>query len=288
MEQVTLTVFTDPMMGLSYESEPILRALETHFPGQIAIRYAMSWLVRDVRQFMSPEELSCDFPEGLRRYHKRLARIYESEEAIGGLPIAMPDLCLFSEAEPSTLPLNLACHAARLADGEKAERFLYRLRYATIVERRTTTDFAQLRRVAEETGIDADTFERHYRDGSARQALEQDLRLGQQLGIRALPAYLAACGERATVFQSFRYDDFVSAIYRVSGGTVQPRRPVLTPEALARLLETHPLISPIEVCAAFELDNTEAVREAITPLLAEGIVSIIEVPHGWFIRRNAT
>ena len=40
--------FTDPMMGLSYECEPIFRKLETHFPGRIEFIYVMSGLVRNV------------------------------------------------------------------------------------------------------------------------------------------------------------------------------------------------------------------------------------------------
>ena len=38
-ETVNLTVFTDPMMGLSYESEPILDALDRRYGKRLAIRY---------------------------------------------------------------------------------------------------------------------------------------------------------------------------------------------------------------------------------------------------------
>ncbi|MBR6889302.1 MAG: hypothetical protein IKN16_12805 [Selenomonadaceae bacterium] len=47
-EKITLVTFTDPMMGLSYECEPIFRKLETHFDGKIEFHYVMSLLVRDV------------------------------------------------------------------------------------------------------------------------------------------------------------------------------------------------------------------------------------------------
>lgn len=43
-----ITTFTDPMMGLSYESEPFLRQLETHFSQQICFVYAMGGLVENV------------------------------------------------------------------------------------------------------------------------------------------------------------------------------------------------------------------------------------------------
>ena len=56
MNKITLTTFTDPMMGLSYECEPIMRKLETHFAGQIDFRSVMGLLVRNVHDFMMPED----------------------------------------------------------------------------------------------------------------------------------------------------------------------------------------------------------------------------------------
>lgn len=46
MEQITVELFTDPMMGLSYESEPVYRKIETHFGDRLRFRYRMGWLVR--------------------------------------------------------------------------------------------------------------------------------------------------------------------------------------------------------------------------------------------------
>ena len=45
-EKISLVTFTDPMMGLSYEYEPIFRKLETYFAGKIDFHYVMSLLVR--------------------------------------------------------------------------------------------------------------------------------------------------------------------------------------------------------------------------------------------------
>ena len=56
MNKITLTTFTDPMMGLSYECEPVMRKLETHFAGQIEFHYVMGLLVRNVHDFMMPED----------------------------------------------------------------------------------------------------------------------------------------------------------------------------------------------------------------------------------------
>ena len=50
MNKITITTFTDPMMGLSWEYEPTFRKLETHFPGVIDFRYIMSVLVPDEKR----------------------------------------------------------------------------------------------------------------------------------------------------------------------------------------------------------------------------------------------
>ena len=88
-EKIVLTTFTDPMMGLSYESEPVMNRLKQEYGNQIEFRYVMSLLVWDVSDFMTPEERRMDAESGIRRYCERLAGIYKSEESIGGLPINM-------------------------------------------------------------------------------------------------------------------------------------------------------------------------------------------------------
>ena len=80
--KIIITVFTDPMMGLSYESEPILERLQIEYAGRIEVRYVMSLLVRDVSDFMTPDELALESEAGIQRYCERLAMIYKSEETI--------------------------------------------------------------------------------------------------------------------------------------------------------------------------------------------------------------
>lgn len=39
MSYITLMTYTDPMMGLSYESELMYRKLETHFANNLTLNY---------------------------------------------------------------------------------------------------------------------------------------------------------------------------------------------------------------------------------------------------------
>ncbi len=199
MDQIILTTFTDPMMGLSYECEPVYEQLASHYQGQIVFKYVMSGLVRDLSDFMLPEEIALPPEEGIRVYNRRLAGIYKSEEPIGGLPMNMDSFHLFDAAHRSSYPLCVAYKAAQLADTEKADAYLNRLRRATILEGRQTTLDEELISIAAEVGIDRSLFRQHYTDGSAQAAFRKDLEYTHSLGIRGLPACLVQCGNQAAL-----------------------------------------------------------------------------------------
>ncbi len=215
MEKVILTIFTDPMMGLSYESEPIMDRLQKEYGDIIEFRNVMALLVRDISDFMTPEERALKPEEGIPLYCKRLARIYKSEESIGGLPINMEGFCLFDKEHRSSKPLNLAYKAAQLADLEKADAFLVALRHATVINCLPTTHFDIIMKIVRETGIDEEPFIRHYQDGSSEAALNEDLAFAHRLGIHSLPAYLIQYKNKALLMQSFEYQDFSDAVKSV-------------------------------------------------------------------------
>ena len=217
MDKIILTTFTDPMMGLSYEQEPVYEKLAEHFGEQLVFRYVMSGLVRDVSDFMLPEELALPVDEGIRAYNKRLAGIYESEESIGGLPINMDGFHLFDTEHRSSYPLCIAYKAAELADAEKADAFLMRLRRATIVETRQTTCKEELVAVAREAGIDEVQFLRYFMDGNAEAAFQEDLKLTRSLGIHGLPSCLIQYKDKTILANGMMdFDGFISAFEKIS------------------------------------------------------------------------
>ena len=281
--RVRIITFTDPMMGLSYECEPMFRKLETHFENQVEFKYVMSGLVRDVYQFVNTADLRFGEKEAIKRYNKRLAKIYEGEESISGMPINMNGFCLFDTEHTSSIPLNLACKAVQLIAPEKADLFLYNLRYATIVDCRPTTHIEEILEVVRKTGIDVDRFIAAYNDGSAQAELDKDLALFKRIGLHSLPAYLIQYGEKGYLIQTFSYTDFLSVIDKITDGKIQPQAVEKSMENIKKLIEKHPLISPIEIKEALDFDSTEEVEEAIKPLED---IEIVSVPHGWFIKKK--
>ena len=212
MDKIIITTFTDPMMGLTYECEPIYDKLKEHYGDALEFKYIMA----DVSNFMTPDELALPAKEGIRKYNVRLAGIYKSEESIGGLPINMNGFHLFDEEHRSSHPLNIAYKAAQLADSEKADLFLYNLRHATVLETRQTTLTSEILNVAKETGINTALFMKHFSDGSAEAAFLQDLQYTKALGIYSLPSYLIQSGDQSVlVTKLIDFDSFKDIIRRI-------------------------------------------------------------------------
>ena len=197
--RITLTLFSDPMMGLAYECEPTLDRLAATYGDSLELVHAMVVLVRDVADFMTGEERALPPALGLARYNARLAQIYLDEETIGGLPMNMDDFRLFDTGHRSSEPLCLAFEAARIASPERAEAYLRALQRATIVDRRQTTRDEVLREVALETGVDPEAFDQALVFGSAAAALRSDRGLATRVGVSGLPALLINVGDAAVL-----------------------------------------------------------------------------------------
>ena len=104
----------------------------------------------------------------------------------------MDGFCLFDKEHRSSKPLNLAYKAAQLASPETADTFLIALRHATVLDCLPTTHFDIIMKIVRDAGVDEESFVRHYQDGSAETALNEDLAFARRLGIHSLPAYLIA------------------------------------------------------------------------------------------------
>lgn len=284
---VILTTFTDPMMGLSWEMEPVYRKLETHCGESVSFRYRMGLLVADVMRLVDPRDLPLGKDEAIRRYDDRLAQTYLDEEAIGGVPIVMDGFHLFSAEGSSTLRLCLAYGAARAMDPTRADEFLYALRYATIVETRPTTKVDEILRVARNVGLDDAELGRRMGGKEAKDALEEDLGLMRRLGIQGLPAILLSCGGRGLLLNGLAgYEEICAAMARITDDGLAPHEIAATPEALGSLLDRHPLISAPEVREAFDLPTYEAARDLAEPLVATGAARIAPVKRSWFLLRT--
>ena len=283
--RVTLTTFTDPMMGLSWEQEPVYRRLETRFGEQVEFRHRMVPLVPDVMLLVDPRDLPLGEAEAIRRYNKRLAQVYLDEEPIGGVPIVMDGFSLFSEEDRSTVGLCLAWEAADIVSPEGSEAYLYALRYATIVEGRRTVRTDVALEVACECGLDSDAMGRALRDGRANASLDGDRALAARLGIHALPAVLVSCDGRAELLNGLApYEVFAASVTRISDGMASPSLERACTDDLFGMMKAHPLMSAQEIVCAFGLDGLREAEALVKPLVGSGALMTESIKGSWFAR----
>ncbi len=288
-ECLKITVFTDPMMGLSYESEPVFRKLESHFGDLIVVRHSMGLLVRDVRDWIDRDEFAADDRKAVEDYNMRLADIYRNEESLGGLPINMDGFRLFSCERRSSYPLNLAFKAAELAAPAAAGRFLYNMRFATIAETRPTTMWDEIIRVVRMTGIDEGAFIAHCNDGSAESALSEDLAKLRALGFNRLPSYVLEYGAKhAHIQRLIGYDGLIYAIAQITGGLFRPHPVAGDADALRQMLAAHPLISLVEIRDALDLRNLDDADALAKTLVSTKEASFLGAWRGSFLLKTNT
>ena len=287
MSDIRLTTFTDPMMGLSYESEPMYRKLETHFANKITLNYKMALLVRNVYDLVNEEDLKVSNEYAISNYNKGLAKIYKSEEMISNMPIDMTNFNLFSVENISSYPLNLAYKAVEIIDKSVAERFLYNLRFATIVECKKTLDFNVILDVVKDTGIDKNKFIEMYHSSKVKQLFDYDYLIAKNLNIRLLPAYCLQIGNRNVLIKKLiDYDGIVDLISKMSNKKVKPNIVHFTLDDFKILLNKHPIISPIEVMEAYDFRSIDDVKKNIGPMIVNNEIEIKEVHNGWFIYKK--
>lgn len=283
MKKVTILHFTDPMMGLSYEMEPIFRKLETHFDEKIIFTNVMSVLVKNVFDFVNPADLSVSMNFALEKYLVKLAKIYESEEKISGMPILMKKCKIFSEKNLSSKPLNLAYKTALIVDKEKAENFLYNLRFATVVENRITTNFDEILKIAAESKIDAEKFKKVF-ENDAEKALEIDLSFCEKLFIRTLPTFLIEYDGEGKIFHGIlSYENFVEIISEMTNKKIQSKNFLATEENLKKLLSRHQKISSLEIKFAFDFEKIEDAEKFIFSYAEKNFLRMKKVKSVYFI-----
>lgn len=286
-DKLIITTFTDPMMGLSYESLPVFRKLETHFRDKIIYATKMAGLVKNVYDFVDQNDLRMYGKKvALNKYQARLAMIYLQEEKIGNLPIIMNNLQLFNETHTSSLPLNRAYKAVEMIDPSKAENFLYNLRYSTVVETNQTTSVTELTKVAVNSGLDEAKFLEVYESTASKEQMNKDFNLFNLLKINTLPAYLFQYKGQALLVTSLaKYDDFLKVISQITNNEFKPQRILANTSNISDFIRKHPHISAIELIDAFDLKGTNELLKKVQPLVNKGFIKLKQVKNSYFIEK---
>ncbi|MCG5548018.1 DsbA family oxidoreductase [Halorhodospira halochloris] len=269
--------FTDPVCTWCWGSEPILRKLQVCYGERLEISYVMGGLVADIRAFYDPANDIGGDPE---RSNEQVARHWLEASQRHGMPVRTEGFRLFSQQAVSTFPQNIAVKAAELSSPELASMFLRRLREASAAQARETGRQEVLLEIAEEVGVDVESFRRHLDDGSANEAFQADRELAQQYGVRGFPSFVLRYQGREMLLQGYqRYSAFERKIGELTGGTLSGEVPAATPQNILKFLRQYGRAAPVEIETVFELSPAEC-EEVIDELSAQGQVRRISAGNG--------
>ncbi|NLJ89583.1 MAG: DsbA family protein [Clostridiales bacterium] len=283
MKDIIITNFTDPICVWCWATEPVFRALETHFPNQIEFRYITGGLVRDIDDFSDPDN---DIDAGSQGANAQIISHWIESADHHGMPIKAEGFNLFSKEYPSSYPQNIAYKAAQMLDARKADKFLRRLREATFTEAKVTSKLEVQIELAKEVVLDGDEFAKAITSGEARKKFSADLAITASNGVNVFPSFLVKSAQAREIFtRSFNtFEDFVEIISRLTDGALKPIKVSPSYEGLEELLYTHPRLALEEVRQAFAFSTREEADKWLNSLIDDGRLIKEDAGTSYFVR----
>lgn len=259
MKRIIVTCFTDPVCCWCWGSEPVMRALETRYPGDLELRQVMGGLVRDLKDFSDPDNgITATDPDGV---NAQVAAHWLASARTHRMPVMAEGLRLFSAGRQSSYPQNIAFKAAQIASPDRAGLLLRRLREGSLARALPSGEPEVIRSLARESGVDLAAFDRALSDGSAEAAFQADLGLTRALGVSAFPTYLIKSSQaRQMMMRGFmRFHDFERAISRLTDGDLKPLPSPPEEEVLRWLIDKEGgRLAEEEALQAFDFESRQA------------------------------
>jgi predicted DsbA family dithiol-disulfide isomerase len=284
MKRIIITNFTDPVCSWCWGSEPIFRALETRYPNEIEVRNVMGGLVDNIDNFSDPGN---GIDAGSEGANAQIVSHWVEGAERHGMPIMAEGFNLFSKEFPSTYPQNIAYKAAQIADPDKADAFLRRLREATESEAKVTSNPDVQIELASEVGIDMVDFIKALNSGDAEKKFKADMALSRSAGVRGFPSFLVKSSEgRQLLVRGYKtLPEFKEIISYLTDGTLTSLDVKPSFELLTELLAKHPKLALEEVRQALGFSTKEEAEVWLEPFINDG--SLVQEMAGtsYFVRK---
>lgn len=279
---IEIIEFTDPVCTWCWGSEPLLSALKARYKDQIEVRFVMGGLVKDIRDFNdgsiggNPEESN-----------RAVASHWEEASSRHGMPVDAKNFHLFSEEYPSTYPQNIAYKAAQFESEELANRFLRRMREASIAEGLLTSRKEVLIQLASEVGLDVEKFITHLEDGSAKAGFDEDLYTTANHGVGGFPTFLLRVMGKPVLLRGYReYSMIRSIINTLSNGSIKEVPLAKTEGNVIDFINENRRVTPKEIEVAFDFTKQE-LEEMLNSLLTKKLLKKIEAGNGYYLETAA-
>lgn len=283
MKNIIITNFTDPVCIWCWGTEPVFRALETHYPNQIDFRYVMGGLVDDIDNFADPGN---GIDAGSDGANAQIVSHWLEAAERHGMPVKPEGFHLFSKQFPSTYPQNIAYKAAQMLDPLKADALLRRIREATLTEAKVTSNPDVQIELASDVGLDITAFRRALKSSEAQQAFQEDLRQTHEAGVDVFPSFLIRNTEGGNVLLRgyTTFEDFQQVISHLTNRSMNPTEVSPSATLLYTLLDKHPRLAFEEVYRAFDFASREQTHRWLEDLINKRFLEKEEVGPSYFIR----
>lgn len=275
--KITITSFTDPVCSWCWASEPIFRGLETHYPDMIEFRYIQGGLVRSIEQ-MSPRG---DVDEA----NDWVANHWLEGASRHKMPVKVDGFHLFSHDYPHTFNQGIAYKAAQKVDPDKADKYLRRIREATISEAKLTSHPDVLIELASEVGIDVGQFIAVFGSEEAKNAYNGDLAFTRGSGVSGFPTFIVKVDTgRQVMLRGYQsLDSFKQVISYLSDGLIEETEVKQDFETLLKLFSKTTRLAQEEARVGLGFISGKEVDDFIDGLVNEQKVTKEIVNNSYFI-----
>lgn len=277
MEKITIYQFTDPVCVWCWGNEPVMRAIDYLYGNKVGIEYIMGGLIEEITTLY---DLKGSKRQIIERANAIMAEHWLSASDRHGMPVNTRHMALFSERYPSSFPQSIAYEAARRIDATAAKRLLRRIREATFVEARRTSQIDVLIELAAEVGIDAARFIDEYTTGEAQNDFSQSRMKCRRNGITGFPSYLIKNASTKISLGGYQnISTFHTIIGRLSEGKIKPRRLGPSLANVTDFMRRYQTAYPVEIEVTFGLDR-DRTDLMIDELIRAGRLTSEQVGNG--------
>ncbi len=202
-KSIKLIYYTDPICSSCWGIEPQLRKLKLEYAHEIETEYRMGGLLPD-----------WTYNNGGIGKPSDVAHHWDEVSAYCDMPID-GDVWLEDPLE-SSYPPSIAFKAAQIQDNEKAILFLREIREMVFLQKKNITNWEHLEIAAKRVELNIEQFKTDF-ENNAKTLFEQDLKYGQELGVRGFPTlfFLDDVGNKAIVYGSKPYAFYETAILKL-------------------------------------------------------------------------
>lgn len=274
MERITILQFTDPICVWCWGNEPVLRAIDYLYGEKVKIEYIMGGLVEDITTLYA---LTGEKQEIIEHANQTIVKNWHIASDKHGMPVVAGDVKLFTERYPSSFPQNIAYEAAKRIDSKLASGFLRKLREATFIYGRRTSQIDVILDIATQAGYNAATFIDEYTAGNAHADFMQDRMICRRYGITGFPSYVVRNGDTEIIIGGYQnLNTFHTLIKRLSAGKIKPRHIGPSIANMLDFIHRYQSVYPVEIETTFALDRYQTdlmITQAIASrqLLAEPV-----------------